>query len=695
MTLNEKQQEAVNHREGPCLVLAGAGSGKTRVLTERIIKLINDGVDPHNILAITFTNKAAKEMKSRVEEQIGYLSEQSFIGTFHSFGLSILRENYFEIGYTSNITILDTDDTKALVKRIIKDEGLDPAEYDLKHIISRISSAKNDGITPSEYSRLFLREDDKIIGLIYEKYIKLLQENNSVDFDDLLLKPVKLLKSNPNILDHYQEKYKYILVDEYQDTNSIQYELCKLLAKKYQNIFVVGDANQSIYSWRNADYRNILNFEKDYKNAKVVLLEENYRSTNNILKAANSVIKNNTEGKKLNLWTSSGDGEKITYVRVSDEVKEASYTIDKIKELVSLGYKYEDFAILYRTNAQSRVIEDALVHANIPYNIIGSYYFYSRKEIKDLIAYLNIIYNSNDSVSLERVINVPKRGIGTKSIENLRSIASEKGCSMFDAIESGKELEWKKMIESLIEESKSQSLSELVENVLVKTGIRKEYEDDDSLESAAKVENLNEFKSVALSFEENGVYDLQTFLESVMLVSDTGQYKESNENIHVMTLHSAKGLEFRVVFILGLEEGVFPHSRSFENPSELEEERRLCYVGITRAKSKLFLLNAKQRTLYGRTNSTLESRFIKEIDKDLLEVIDTSPVKSIESVTRNVNVKEMYSSNEEFHDGDRVSHTLFGDGIIVSIKDKIANIAFKTGVKTIALNHKYLSKKER
>ncbi len=692
MTLNDKQLEAVNHTEGPCLVLAGAGSGKTRVLTERIIKLIDDGVSPYNILAITFTNKAAKEMRVRVQNKIGDVADSIFIGTFHSFGLRILRENYDAIGYSSNITILDTDDTKSLIKRILKENSFDPADYDIKHIISRISNAKNDGISPLEFSKLFLNEHDKVIGLVYEKYLKLLKENNSVDFDDLLLKPVEIFKKRKDILEKYQERFRYILVDEYQDTNSIQYELCKMLAKKYNNIFVVGDANQSIYSWRNADYRNILNFEKDYKNAHVVLLEENYRSTNTILKAANSVIKNNNEGTKLNLWTSIGDGEKIEYIRVEDEIKESSFVINKIKELVSEGYNYSDFAVLYRTNAQSRTVEEAFVRNNIPYNIIGSYYFYNRKEIKDLIAYLNLIYNTNDSVSLERVINTPKRGIGTKTIDNIRDKANMNDISLFDAIDSGKELEFKKLILELIEDSKTMNLSDLIEDVLVKTGLRREYELDKSIESDTKVENLNEFKSLAVNFEDNGIYDLSTFLENIMLVSDKGQYAEDDNNVNIMTLHSAKGLEFNIVFILGMEEGIFPHSRSFESAKELEEERRLCYVGITRAKKKLYLLSARTRTLYGRTSGTIESRFIKEIDSSLMNIKN-------ESVKKNENKKigNMYSdkSVDGLKAGDTVVHTIFGEGVIVKISGGIATIAFKygVGIKSIAANHKYLSKK--
>lgn len=690
MTLNDKQLEAVEHKDGPCLVLAGAGSGKTKVLTQRIINLIDSGVSPYNILAITFTNKAAKEMRNRVENELGSITDSIFIGTFHSFGLRILRENYIDIGYTSNITILDTDDAKAIVKRILKENGYDQAKYEIRTIINKISSAKNDGISPDEYTKLFLNDLDIVIGLVYKEYTKLLKDNNSVDFDDLLLKPVELLKKNKIILEKYQERFKYILVDEYQDTNSIQYELCKLLASKYKNIFVVGDANQSIYSFRNADYRNILNFEKDYKNTKVILLEENYRSTNNILKAANSVIKNNSEGKKLNLWSSKRDGELIDYIRCEDEIKEANFVINKIKDLVSNGYKYSDMAVLYRTNAQSRVVEDAFVRNNIPHNIIGSYYFYNRKEIKDLIAYLKLIYNPCDSVSLERIINVPKRGIGAKSIENLRKKATENNISMFDAIDSGKELEFKKMILKLQEFSLNGNLSDLIEEILSTTGLRMEYEINKSLENEAKVENLNEFKTVALMFEESGIYDLQTFLENIALVSDRGQYSNDGDEVSIMTLHSAKGLEFNVVFLLGMEEGLFPHNRSFNSLSDLEEERRLCYVGITRAKEKLYLLSARQRTIFGKTSGTIESRFIREINDDLINKISSVKEHEEKRVVGN-----MYNSSSEIKTGDNVIHTVFGEGVVVNISGGIATIAFKKGigVKSIAANHKYLTKK--
>ena len=425
-------------------------------------------------------------------------------------------------------------------------------------------------------------------------------------------------------------------------------------------------------------------------------MEENYRSTNNILKAANSVIKNNTEGKKLNLWTSSGDGEKVDYIKVDDEIKEASFVVDKIKDLVSLGYKYSDFAVLYRTNAQSRVIEQTCTSNGIPYNIIGSYRYLDRKEIKDLIAYLNLIYNPQDSVSLERVINVPKRGIGAKTIDSLRIKAFDNGISMFDAIDSGKELEWKKVILELIEDAKELDLSEIIEDVLNKTGMRSEYENDKSVESDRRLEDLEEFKSLAINFEDNGIFDLETFLENIMLVSDTGQYSSNDDVVTLMTLHSAKGLEFKVVFIVGMEEGLFPHNRSFESESELEEERRLCYVGITRAKSKLYLLSARTRTIFGSTSLSLESRFIKEIDPELLNIVNTTKAVGVSLNTQKI-IPNMYNENSssEFKSGDKVVHSVFGEGVIVSINNNIGTIAFshKFGIKQIAINHKYLTKK--
>jgi DNA helicase II / ATP-dependent DNA helicase PcrA len=687
--LNEKQIEAINHKEGPCLVLAGAGSGKTKVLTERIVKLINDDVKPSEILAITFTNKAAKEMRNRVSNKIFDLADQIFLGTFHSFGFKILRENASVLGYNKNITILDRNDALSIIKKIMKELNIDPEYIEPSFIISQISFAKNEGLSPDEYGKYMKGEKFELIPSIYSKYIEMLKRNNSVDFDDLLILPYKILKNNKDILERYQNKFKYILVDEYQDTNQVQYDLCKILASKYKNIFVVGDIDQSIYGWRNANYRNVLNFEKDYKDAKVILLEENYRSTGNILKAANSVIKNNKNRKEKNLFSSKEEGAKIKYVRVENEDKETSYVIDKIKNYHKNGYKYSDIGVLYRTNAQSRKVEEALVKENIPYKIIGSYFFYNRKEIKDLIAYLNLIYNKNDDISLERIINTPKRKIGEKTIEELREKARINNISMFDAIEDSKELIFKKIILELIEDEKKMSVYELIEEVLLKSGIKSSLENSHLLEDEIRLENLEEFRSVALNFEEKGIYSLEEFLENISLVSDKEQYKnEDNDGVNVMTLHSAKGLEFNIVFILGMEEGIFPHSRSFYDEEEMEEERRLCYVGITRAKEQLYLLNAKKRMLFGKINSNEPSRFISEIDQKLLEIEEEKEKEKFINNMYNKNI------NNDLKPGDNVKHDIFGNGVVVQVDKNIAKIAFRNGVgvKLLAKNHKCLHK---
>ena len=689
MMLNDKQIEAINHGEGPCLVLAGAGSGKTKVLTERIIKLINNGVRPYEILAITFTNKAAKEMRERVTNKIYEMADEIFLGTFHSFGFKVLRENASRLGYEKNITILDRNDAVAIIKKILKELDIDTDYIEPSFVISQISFAKNEGLSPEEYSKCMRGDKFETVAVIYEKYLEILKKNNSVDFDDLLILPYEIFKDNKDILDRYQEKYKYILIDEYQDTNQVQYDLCKILASKYKNIFVVGDIDQSIYGWRYANYRNILNFEKDYKDTKVILLEENYRSTKNILNAANSVIKNNKNRKEKNLFSAKEDGAKVKYVRVENEEKEINYVIDKIKNYHENGYKFSDIGILYRTNAQSRKVEEALLKENIPYKLIGSYFFYNRKEIKDLIGYLNLIYNKNDDISLERVINTPKRKIGEKTIEELRERARENNTSMFDAIESGKELLFKQIILELIEDEKKMSVYDLIEEVLIKSGIKSSLENSNSLEDEIRLENLEEFRSVALNFEEKGIYSLEDFLENISLVSDIGQYKNDDaDGVNAMTLHSAKGLEFEVVFILGMEEGIFPHSRSFYDEEEMEEERRLCYVGITRAKQELYLLNAKKRMLFGKTNVNPPSRFIEEIDKKLLEIQ--------EEENRTNLVNNMYDEdlNTDLRPGDNVKHDTFGTGVVIQINNNIATIAFKSGIgiKTLAKNHKSLHK---
>lgn len=688
--LNDKQKEAVMHVDGPCLVLAGAGSGKTKVLTERIVNLINNGVSPFNILAITFTNKAAREMRERVYNSIEEEANKIFIGTFHSLGLKIVRENASVIGYSNNVTILDRDDVNTLIKRFMKELNLDTEHYPVKSILNKISFAKNEGLSPEEFDKFAKAPLDMAACKVYKMYESALKRSNSVDFDDLLILPLRIFKKDKSVLEKYQEHFKYILVDEYQDTNMVQYDMCKLLASKYRNLFVVGDMDQSIYSFRFANYMNVINFEKDNKDAKVIVLDENYRSTNNILNAANDVIKNNKERKEKNLWSSKGDGDKIKYIRCDNEQEEASTVVRLTKELLDKGEKPSEIAVLYRTNGQSRVFEEAFLKENIPFKIVGSYFFYNRKEIKDLISYMHLIYNNNDDASLERVINVPRRGIGSKTIERLRSEASISDKSMFEVVSSGKELGFKNLIIDLTNESKNTDLVGLVDVILDKTGIRKELEEKNDLESEIRLENLNEFKSIALAFQEKGIFSLEEFLENISLVSDKNEYKEVDDGINLMTLHSAKGLEFNDVFLVGMEEGIFPHNRSFESESELEEERRLCYVGITRAKEHLWLMNAKKRTLFGQVSMNFPSRFIKEINSDLIDKEESVSLKN------NSYIGNMYERdlNDDLKVGDKVVHDKFGEGVVVKIDGSVATIAFgyMYGIKNLAKNHKSIKR---
>ena len=688
--LNDKQKEAVMHVDGPCLVLAGAGSGKTKVLTERIVNLINNGVSPFNILAITFTNKAAREMRERVYNSIEEEANKIFIGTFHSLGLKIVRENASVIGYSNNVTILDRDDVNTLIKRFMKELNLDTEHYPVKSILNKISFAKNEGLSPEEFDKFAKAPLDMAACKVYKMYESALKRSNSVDFDDLLILPLRIFKKDKSVLEKYQEHFKYILVDEYQDTNMVQYDMCKLLASKYRNLFVVGDMDQSIYSFRFANYMNVINFEKDNKDAKVIVLDENYRSTNNILNAANDVIRNNKERKEKNLWSSKGDGDKIKYIRCDNEQEEASTVVRLTKELLDKGEKPSEIAVLYRTNGQSRVFEEAFLKENISFKIVGSYFFYNRKEIKDLISYMHLIYNNNDDASLERVINVPRRGIGSKTIERLRSEASISDKSMFEVVSSGKELGFKNLIIDLTNESKNTDLVGLVDVILDKTGIRKELEEKNDLESEIRLENLNEFKSIALAFQEKGIFSLEEFLENISLVSDKNEYKEVDDGINLMTLHSAKGLEFNDVFLVGMEEGIFPHNRSFESESELEEERRLCYVGITRAKEHLWLMNAKKRTLFGQVSMNFPSRFIKEINSDLIDKEESVSLKN------NSFIGNMYERdlNDDLKVGDKVVHDKFGEGIVVKIDGSVATIAFgyMYGIKNLAKNHKSIKR---
>lgn len=688
--LNDRQKEAVLYGDGPLLILAGAGSGKTSVLTKRVAYLIKErNVSPKNIVAITFTNKAAKEMKERIIKEVGKEGYDIQISTFHSFGLRIIKENYEKLGYEKNFTIIDSDDSLTVVKKILKEMGIDSTRFNPKFIKNQISSCKNEMVTPEKYKNLVNDELSDITYKVYKKYQDTLLRNNSLDFDDLLIKPIELFNKYKEVLENYQELFKYVFIDEYQDTNEAQYILSKMISAKYKNICVVGDDAQSIYSWRGANFKNILNFEKDYKNAKVILLEQNYRSTKTILNAANSVIKNNINKKDKNLWTDNSIGEKIKYVRTNDEKDEASYVTREIRNLVNNGVSLDDIAVLYRTNAQSRTIEEGFLNSNIPYKIVGAFAFYSRKEIKDLLAYLKLIYNTKDDVSLMRIINYPKRKIGAKTIENLSMDAVLNGTSMFDVISSGKELEFKKLILEMKEKSEVLSLTETIDMVLDLSGIKSELESEHTLEADIRLENLNEFKSITKTFEEeSGIASLEDFLNEVSLVSDVNDQKNDNSpKVTLMTIHAVKGLEYKYVFVIGMEENIFPHVNSCEEDGGIEEERRLCYVAITRAKEKLYLVNALRRMLYGKTSVNMPSRFINEIDKDLID----APEKKM--VNMKFNKKEAFNDDNGLKTGDNVIHDIYGPGVVVNVDKSIATIEFKgQGIKKLMKNHKSIKK---
>ncbi len=692
--LNKEQKEAVLYNDGPLLILAGAGSGKTKVLTTKVAYLIEEkNISPYEILAITFTNKAAKEMKDRLNLLIGDISRNIQVSTFHSFGLRLLRDNCNVLGYDRNFVIMDSDDSLTVVKKILKDMDYDPKVYNPRAIRNKISSCKNEMIMPRDYEKYAVSEYEKVVLKVYEKYEEKLRRNNSVDFDDLLILPIRLFNENKDILEKYQDRFKYVLIDEYQDTNEAQYILTKLISSKYRNITCVGDDSQSIYSFRGANYKNILNFEKDYKDAKTILLEQNYRSTKTILNAANDVIRNNKARKDKNLWTANEEGEKIKYYRAYNERDEAQYTIRKIKELVARNVSYQDIAILYRTNAQSRTLEEEMLKENMPYRVVGSFYFYSRKEIKDLIAYLRLIHNPKDNVSLLRIINTPKRGIGLKTIENLTKKADELNKSIYEVIDSSKELAFKEIIEKLRILKEDLTLTELIDKVLDASGMRAELESEKTLESEVRLENLEEFKSITKSFEEReGLVSLEDFLLEISLISDVEEYKDDDNRVSLMTVHSVKGLEFDYVFIVGLEEGIFPHLNSLMETSELEEERRLCYVAITRAKKELFLINTKRRTLFGRDQVNPPSRFISEVNSNLIE----SNVKEEEvKKETKINTGEMFRDEDvDYQLGDYVYHETFGAGKVVEVTNTLVSVAFKHpyGIRKLMKNHKKLSK---
>lgn len=721
--MNPQQEEAVKTTEGPLLIMAGAGSGKTRVLTHRIAYLIVEKqVYPSNILAITFTNKAAREMRDRIDALLGSgISESMWVSTFHSMCVRILRRNIDRIGISKNFTILDSSDQLTAIKNVFKQLNIDTKRYDPRTVLSTISSAKNECITAEEYKKITNSHNpyEKIIGDVYEEYEKTLRKNQSLDFDDLIMMTITLFERVPDVLEYYQNKFQYIHVDEYQDTNHSQYKLVKMLASKFKNICVVGDSDQSIYKWRGADIRNILSFEKDYPNANVILLEQNYRSTKRILQAANDVISNNESRYPKKLRTDNPEGEKIVFYTARDERDEAQFVVKTIKELMEKeGRSLKDFAILYRTNAQSRAMEEVLVKSNLQYTIVGGTKFYDRKEIKDLLAYLRLIANNDDDLSLARIINEPKRSIGPSTFDKIATYAIENDISIFKAFNDISSIgltpramnaieKFRELIEGLTKMQDYLSVTELVEEVIEKSGYRAMLEKENTIESQSRLENIEEFLSVTKAFEERSDdKSLVAFLTDLALIADIDsldQESDSKESIVLMTLHSAKGLEFPVVFIIGMEENIFPHSRSIGDKAEMEEERRLAYVGITRAEERLYLTCASYRTLFGRSNSNLPSRFIKEISDDIIYPISKSysfgdveeklpfaGQQRASSYKRKIGVVQSKSQiatlqstgGEQFQwkVGDKAIHGKWGTGVVVSVKgegdDMELDIAF-------------------
>ena len=630
--MNDKQKEAVLATDGPCLVIAGAGSGKTKVLTHKIAYDIESGIKPWNILAITFTNKAANEMKERIEKLIGDAAKDLWMGTFHSICVRILRRYIDRIGYKTDFVIFDTSDQKTLIKECLKTLKVDDKIFTDRGVLSEISNGKNEMLEPKAYGVKYAGDfRKKTIAEIYELYQRRLRENNAIDFDDIINFTIKILSENPDVLDYYTEKFKYILVDEYQDTNKAQFTLVSLLASKYGNVTAVGDNDQGIYSFRGADISNILNFERDFPGTRIIKLEQNYRCTGNILKAANAVIKHNENKYDKKLWTENEEGHLPCIYCGEDEYDEGRYIVEQINHLKTEEYyKNSDFTILYRMNAQSRAIEDILMREGIPYKVIGGLKFYERKEIKDIIAYLRLIHNSADNLSLKRIINEPKRGIGKTSIEQIQEISDKTGNSMYEIIRNAQEYgltrvfsnsrDFIEQIEYLKSKKDELKISDLIKETLNKTGYTKALENENSVEAETRIENLEEFLTVAIEFEEESADNtLAEFLENITLSSDIDGMEDQDNSITLMTLHSAKGLEFPVVFLVGMEEGIFPGYKTIGEPQALEEERRLFYVGITRAKQYLYLTCAKHRTIFGSTSYNQVSRFVKEIPEELLE----------------------------------------------------------------------------
>lgn len=698
--LNKEQALAVQTTEGPMLILAGAGSGKTKVLTCRIAHLLNQGVRPYRILAITFTNKAAGEMRERVDKMAGTAAADVWLFTFHAFCHRVLRMDIDKLdGYERNFAIYDTSDSQSLIKQILKEMNLDEKRFQPSGIISRISNAKNQLLSPVDYAKAANDFYDQKVAQIYECYAAKLMQNNAVDFDDLLLLTLKLLQENEEVREKYQNKFDYLMVDEYQDTNHAQYLLTKILAAKHRNICVVGDADQSIYGWRGADIQNILDFEKDYPDAKLIKLEQNYRSTQVILDAANAVIENNTGRKPKNLWTDNGNGREITYFQAMDERDEARFVVEQMQKLQQeQNQKLGDMAILYRTNTQSRVFEEMLIKSGISYNMVGGTKFYERKEIKDIIAYLRVIFNPNDSLSLLRIINVPKRGIGDATLGRLQAYAAENDMSLFEVVSnsasvpgvntrfSSKLDELASIIFEMMSQAEEVPVKQLIEDLMNKTGYIEELRLSKNVQDQSRIDNLMELLSVAEDFAKNGEEDtLENFLGNVALVSDIDDAELGEDAITLMTLHSAKGLEFPTVFLVGMEEGIFPHARTLMDEDEVEEERRLCYVGITRAEKNLFMSNAKMRTIFGHTVSYPASRFLQEVPRGLIHIFKRPVVKRQtfreeqtgfnKPVTANwfLSGKSSFmakdnSASSEFKAGDKVAHSKWGNGTVVSVK---------------------------
>lgn len=727
--LNPQQQKAVQTTNGPLLLMAGAGSGKTRVLTHRIAYLLGEkGVAPWNVLAITFTNKAAREMRERIDTLVGPEAEDIWISTFHSMCVRILRRDIDRIGINRNFTILDSGDQLTVVKKIMKERNIDPKKFEPRSILAGISNAKNELLSADKYAKKITIADpyEKLTSDVYTEYQKRLLKNNSLDFDDLIMTTIQLFERVPEVLEFYQRKFQYIHVDEYQDTNKAQYLLVKHLAARFKNLCVVGDSDQSIYRWRGADISNILSFEKDYENAQVILLEQNYRSSQNILNAANAVIERNTNRKPKKLWTDNEVGSKISYYRAATEKDEAYFVAKKIRDDIQMGKrKYIDFAVLYRTNAQSRMVEEIFLKSNIPYKIVGGTKFYDRKEIKDILAYLRLIGNPDDEISFARIINVPKRGIGATSIDKIINYGVQNGISLtavFDEIEhvgvSAKVTkavkEFAGLLHNWVNMQEYLSVTELVEEVIEKTGYRDMLKNERTLEAEGRLENLDEFLSVTQTFESQSEdKSLVAFLTDLALVADIDRVDEdptAGEEVILMTMHSAKGLEFPVVFIVGLEEGIFPHTRSLMEEDEMQEERRLAYVGITRAEEELYLSNAQMRTLFGRTSMNAASRFITEIPTELVESLnETAPkretsfgakgrVASSSKTTTTTRSRSAFArpaakttGGEQigWAVGDKASHQKWGVGTVVSVKGegdaKELDIAFPSpiGVKRL------------